>query len=166
VGSEHVDAGRWASVAERLSARGGTLSVAESCTGGLFAATIVSVPGASRCFAGGVVAYSDAAKQSVLGVSVEAMRQHGAVSEPTALAMAVGCRAAFDTDVAVAITGIAGPEGGSASKPVGLVYVARSTASGTVCRVFRFGGDRSEVRRRAVCAAIDLVDEWLSATVP
>lgn len=117
-------------VLQRLQRQGRTLALAESCTGGLLAARLTDVPGSSAVLRGGVVAYANEAKTALLGVEPALLQQHGAVSEPVALAMANGARVRFAADVAVATTGIAGPGGGSAQKPVGTVCFALATADG------------------------------------
>lgn len=142
-------------VGEALAAAGQTVSVAESCTGGLVGEMITSVPGASGYFRGAVVAYDNAVKESLLGVPGDLLNEHGAVSGPVAAAMAEGCRRRFGTDWAVAITGIAGPTGGTESKPVGLVYVALASPAGTSVQRHVFPGDRPTIRRRAALAALN-----------
>ena len=129
-----------------LGLRGKTLAVAESCTGGLLAQRLTSVAGSSRSFVGGAVVYSNALKQSFADVPAELLRQHGAVSEPVARALAEGIRQRTGADLGIGITGIAGPDGGTAAKPVGLVYVALSDAAGTAVRVLNLHGDRERVR--------------------
>ena len=118
-------------VGRLLRERGARVAVAESCTGGLIATKLTDVPGSSEYFVGGVVAYADTAKQSLLGVPDALIAQHGAVSEPVARAMAEGARARFGADLAIATTGISGPGGGSEAKPVGLVHLALADAEGT-----------------------------------
>jgi len=142
-------------VGQRLTQSGRTLAVAESCTGGLLAKLITDVPGASRYFAGGWIAYSNEIKTRELGVPQELLDAHGAVSEPVAAAMAQGARRKAGADLAVAITGIAGPTGGSEQKPVGLVYIAVSGQEGTDTPKYVFPQDRSSVRLRAAQTALD-----------
>jgi nicotinamide-nucleotide amidase len=148
-------------VGDLLRRAGKTLAVAESCTGGLLAERISAVPGASAWFRGGVVAYADAAKASLLGVPEATLREHGAVSEPVARAMAEGARERFVADLGVATTGIAGPSGGSAEKPVGLVFVALARADATEVQEFLFPFDR--VRHRMVTAQACL--DWVRRTL-
>ncbi len=140
-----------------LGLRQATLAVAESCTGGLIAQRITSVPGASRSFLGGVVAYSDELKTSLAGVPAELIAQHGAVSAEVAQALAQGIRARTGATLGLGVTGIAGPAGATESKPLGLVHVAVCDAqgAGTVERTFR--GDRNRVREWAAQQALDLV---------
>lgn len=111
-------------VVDRLSARGWRIAVAESCTGGLLGAAITAVPGASACFRGGIVAYDDDVKIDLLGVSSALLREHGAVSAEVAAEMARGVRRRLATEVGLAVTGIAGPSGGTVAKPVGLIWIA------------------------------------------
>lgn len=140
---------------ERASNAGRTISVAESCTGGMVAAAITSVPGSSVCFVGGVVAYSNSLKQRALGVSDAALAAHGAVSEAVAREMADGVRSLTGTDLSCAVTGIAGPSGGSAVKPVGLVCFAVSSESGTESFTRRYPpSGRAAVRERATATAL------------
>jgi nicotinamide-nucleotide amidase len=139
-----------------------TLATAESCTGGLVAARLTSVPGSSDVVAGGVVAYSDAVKRSELDVPAELLVQHGAVSAEVAEAMARGARRRLGVDVAVAVTGIAGPDGGTDEKPVGLVYLHAEGPGGGIGREFSFPGDRASIRARSVAGALHLVLRLLS----
>jgi nicotinamide-nucleotide amidase len=143
-------------------ARGLTLATAESCTGGLVAARLTDVPGSSDAFLGGIVAYADAVKRAELGVSAEVLERHGAVSAETAAAMAVGARERLGADVAVSVTGVAGPGGGTPEKPVGLVYVHAAGPDGERAADFSFPGDRGAVRRRATVTALHLVRRLLS----
>jgi nicotinamide-nucleotide amidase len=137
--------------------RGLTLATAESCTGGLVAARLIAVPGASAVVLGGVVAYADAVKEAELGVPHGVLESHGAVSAEVAAAMAAGARAGLGADVAVAVTGIAGPDGGTPEKPVGLVYLHVETPDGGEGSSFSFPGDRESIRRRSAVAALHLV---------
>ncbi len=144
----------------RLRERAWTIGTAESITGGAIADAFVRVPGASRSFLGGIVAYDDAVKASLLGVGESVLRDAGAVSEPVARAMALGARERLGVDVAVATTGIAGPTGATEGKPLGLVYVAVACGpapEATVVERLTIPGDRDDVRRRAVTYALDLV---------
>ena len=149
-------------VGDRLRRAGLTLALAESCTGGLVAHRITNIAGSSDYFLGGVVAYANAAKQTILGVSPDTLRRHGAVSEETALEMARGARRLLGADAALAITGIAGPGGGSSDKPVGLVYVALSTADAERCRRFVWAGDRLTNKQLSADAALRLLLEYLT----
>jgi len=137
------------------------LATAESCTGGLLAKRITDVPGASRYFERGFVTYSNDAKVQQLGVSAADLEAHGAVSAPIAEQLARGGRKAAGADVGVGITGIAGPEGGTPSKPVGTVFIALSSAAGEAVRSYRFMGGRAAVRERSVQTALDLVRRHL-----
>ena len=129
-------------VLERLRQRGETLAVAESCTGGGLGAALTAVPGASDVFLGGVIAYANAVKEGLLGVPPELLAEHGAVSDPVAIAMAEGVRRRTGSDWALALTGIAGPGGGSAAKPVGLVHLGLAGPAGSRGAALRFGETR------------------------
>jgi len=129
-------------VLERLRQRGETLAVAESCTGGGIGAALAAVPGASDVWLGGVIAYANRIKQHLLGVPGPLLERHGAVSEPVALAMAEGARDRLGATWAIAVTGVAGPGGGSAEKPVGLVHIALAGPQGSVCEPVQFGSQR------------------------
>ena len=144
--------------------RGLTLATAESCTGGLVAARLTSVPGSSRVFRGGVVAYSDDVKRAELAVPTELLERHGAVSAEVAAAMARGARERLGADVAVSVTGIAGPDGGTPEKPVGLVYLHVEAPDGGRGRELGFPGDRASIRARSVVGALHLVRRLLSGT--
>ena len=139
-----------------------TLATAESCTGGLVAARLTSVPGSSDVFRGGVVAYDNEVKHAQLGVSEETLAVHGAVSAETASAMALGARESLGVDVAVSVTGIAGPGGGTPEKPVGLVFLNTSGRGAELACELNLPGDREAVRRRATAAALHLLRELLT----
>lgn len=141
--------------------RGLKLATAESCTGGLVGARLTKVPGASDVFLGAVVAYANEVKESALGVSTETLERSGAVSAECALEMAQGARRALSADVAVSITGIAGPDGGSEEKPVGLVFFCVASEKETLAQEIRFSGDRDQIRRYATVAALHLLRRLL-----
>ena len=157
-----------ASLAETVVAlavdRGVSLATAESCTGGMVAAALTDVPGASAAFRGAVVAYADEIKACTLGVDPALLAAYGAVSAEVASAMAEGARARLRSDLAVAVTGIAGPGGGSVEKPVGTVWFAVTTTSGTTTAHRLFGGDREMVRARATVTALDMLRRALEQT--
>ncbi|HOO76546.1 MAG TPA: RNA 2',3'-cyclic phosphodiesterase [bacterium] len=142
-------------LAARLRERALTIAVAESCTGGMLGAALSALPGSSRYFAGGVIAYENRVKSGLLGVPEEIVSREGAVSRPVAELMASGVKTLMGTDIGVAVTGIAGPGGGTDRKPVGLVYIAVA-GSRVECRRFRFAGSREEIRVRAVEEALAL----------
>jgi competence/damage-inducible protein CinA-like protein len=140
-----------------LRERGLTLATAESCTGGLVGGKLTDIPGSSDVYVGGVVAYSNEIKERALGVPAATLAEHGAVSAETASAMAHGARTALGADIAVSVTGIAGPDGGTEEKPVGLVHFAATGPMGEREARLDFPGDRDTIRRRAVTAALHLV---------
>ena len=133
-----------------------TISVAESCTGGLLGSLITDQPGSSAYFMGGVIAYADEVKRAQLGVPADLLALHGAVSREVAIAMADGVRSKFATTLGVSITGIAGPDAQGA-KPVGLTYIAVATSHGTTCSEYTFNGDRWANRRQAADEALRLL---------
>lgn len=137
------------------------VSVAESCTGGLLGSRFTDVPGASAVFKGGVIAYSNQVKQDPLGVPAETLETHGAVSEPVVLAMTQGARQRFGTDWAVAISGVAGPDGGTPDKPVGTVWIAVDGPDGAVAERMNYGGQRSTIKWRATQTALVMLRERL-----
>lgn len=145
------------SVLTACRARGLTVAAAESCTGGLLGARLTAIPGASDVFVGGVVAYANHVKQRVLGVAEAVLADHGAVSEACAAAMAAGARDALGADIAVAITGVAGPGGGTVDRPVGTVCFGWSGAGLDATRTHRMRGDRERVREYAVAYALDRI---------
>jgi len=153
-----------ATLGQKLTAAGWMVVTAESCTGGMIATTLTDIAGCSAWFERAYVTYSNEAKSTAIGVSGELIALHGAVSEPVAKAMAQGALAASVADVSVAVTGIAGPGGGSAEKPVGTVCFAWSThVSQTVIRTRHFAGDRAEIRRQATQYAMEGLNEVLDA---
>lgn len=139
--------------------RGLTVATAESCTGGLVAKLITDVPGSSGYFRGGIVAYSNATKEGLLGVPTELIAAHGAVSVQVARSMALGAVAATGAALAVAVTGISGPGGGSEAKPVGLTYVAVAYAGGIQVRRYVWAGDRAANREASARSALELLLE-------
>ena len=148
-------------VGNLLASRGYRIALAESCTGGLLTSRLTDVAGSSRYVDRGVVAYANEAKTDLLGVDAGLIAQHGAVSEAVAMAMAEGVRSRAHVDVGVGVTGIAGPGGGSAEKPVGTTAIAAVTASTTRTRMFRFHGEREQVKFQASQAALDMVRRLL-----
>jgi len=149
-------------LAAALSDQGLTLATAESCTGGGLSRLLTEIPGASAFFIGGIIAYHNDVKMQLLNVPPEILTRHGAVSSETAIAMAEEVRSRFKADLGVSITGIAGPSGGSAEKPVGLVYIAVSNLQQTCVKEHRFPGDRSQVRESAITAALRLILEAIT----
>lgn len=150
-----------ARVGAACRSRNVTLATAESCTAGLVAHLVTEIAGSSDYFRGGLVTYADDVKESLAGVSADVLRAHGAVSAQVALAMAEGARTRLQADLAVAITGIAGPGGGSPDKPVGLTYVALADGRGGDVRRYIWGLDRSGNKRASAGAALDFVLERL-----
>jgi len=148
-------------VGDALLAKGARIAVAESCTGGLLGGRLTEVPGSSAWFAGGVIAYDNTVKTRELGVPEDMLEVQGAVSEPVARAMAEGVRQRFGTELGVSITGVAGPDGGSAEKPVGTVAIALAGPDARA-RVFRFAGDRQMIRQQSVLAALEMVRQSLA----
>jgi len=151
----------------QLRQRHATLATAESCTGGLIAARLTNAPGASEVFLGGIVSYSNAVKHSHLHVTQEVLETHGAVSAPCARQMAEGACAQLGADLAISVTGIAGPGGATPTKPVGLVYIgvaARGAATQVV--EFHFAGTRAEIRQQSVDAALTLALRALTEKPP
>ncbi len=149
-------------VVDLLRERGLTLATAESCTGGLLATRITEVPGSSDVFLGSVVSYANSVKRDRLGVREEVLAEHGAVSPETAAAMAAGAHSALGADVAVSVTGVAGPDGGTEEKPVGLVYLHAVGPGGELDRRLDFPGDRGTIRLRAAVAALHLVRQLVT----
>lgn len=148
-------------VADLVIANGLTLTCAESCTGGLLSARLINVPGISEVYKSGVITYSNKAKRRMLGVKKSTLQKHGAVSEKTAEEMAKGAASMHKADVATAITGIAGPDGGTPEKPVGLVYIACSVKGQMTVKKYLFSGSREKVRESAVSAALVLMRDCI-----
>lgn len=146
---------------EALREKKATIAFAESCTGGLISHRITNVPGSSAYFERGIVAYSNQAKVDHLGVSEKILNDYGAVSSETAMAMASGIRNVASATFGLAVTGIAGPGGGTPEKPVGLVYIAIAGPDGTEVSNFRFGGDRADIKAKTAEAAL----KWLVSKV-
>jgi nicotinamide-nucleotide amidase len=144
--------------------RGLTVALAESCTGGLVAAAVTETPGSSGFFAGGVVSYADAAKRDLLGVPPDVLSAHGAVSAQVARAMAEGARDRFGASLGGSVTGIAGPDGGSADKPVGLTYLGVADERGVDVRRIVWTGDRAANRRDSGLALLELLIDRVAAT--
>ncbi|MDD2978736.1 MAG: CinA family protein [Hespellia sp.] len=148
-------------VVDRVFTRGFTITTAESCTGGLVAATLINISGASDVLDSGYITYSNEAKEKLLGVSHETLKKYGAVSEQTAVEMAQGAARAAEADVAISTTGIAGPGGGTREKPVGLVYIGCYIQGTVYTRKCNLPGERKEVREAAVKEALTLLLEHL-----
>ena len=139
---------------------GKTLATAESCTGGEIGQILTSIPGASNVYKGGVISYCNEIKAKILNVPEELLKTHGAVSAPVAQAMAKGARDALNADIAVSVTGLAGPSGDEFGNPVGTVFVGYTDAERCISRSFHFPGNREEVRCQAVDAALELILEF------
>ncbi len=148
-------------VGRLLLERAQTIALAESCTGGLITSCLVDVPGISSVLERGVVTYSNASKTDLIGVPAGLIERYGAVSRETAHAMAVGIRERADTDIGLAVTGIAGPGGGTPEKPVGTVFVALATTEGVEIVECRFQGDRKSVREQSVKTALETLRKYL-----
>lgn len=137
--------------------RGETLATAESCTGGGIGAALTAVPGSSAVYKGGIISYCNEIKERVLGVDAEVLKRYGAVSAPVAEAMAVGARQVLAADIAVSVTGLAGPGGDEFGNPVGTVYIGYTDAIRCVSKKYLFSGSREDVRNQAVEAALSLL---------
>ena len=145
-----------------LSESGLTISVAESFTGGMIGHVITNAPGSSRYFQGGVIAYANEVKIELLGVSEQTLIDHGAVSKETVLEMARGVRAALNTDIGISSSGIAGPDGGSVEKPIGLAWIGLSASQKEYAEQFLFPGDRLQIKEQGVQTAILRVIDFLA----
>ncbi|MEA3408121.1 MAG: CinA family protein [Chloroflexota bacterium] len=159
---EDTATGSAARIGPLLKERGWTLAVAESCTGGLVGSAITDVSGSSDYFVGGVIAYANRIKRDMLGVEERTLEAHGAVSEEVARAMARGVREALAADVGLAVTGIAGPTGGTLQKPVGTVFIAVSTPLQERAEHHRWSSDRLDNKRLSVEAVLSLLEKMLS----
>ncbi len=148
-------------VADRLTEKGVTIGLAESCTGGLICDRLTDVAGSSHYLQGGIVCYSNRSKEDLLGVQKETLKRHGAVSAETAREMAKGIRACMHTDLGLSVTGIAGPDGGSAEKPVGTVHIGLSAEKDLFSQQYRFRGSRAQVKQNAAMMAMDWVRRYL-----
>lgn len=146
-------------IVEKCIAQHATVSTAESCTGGLVAATLINVAGVSDIFREGYITYANGAKERLLGVSEDTLRRHGAVSADTAYEMALGCARTANSDYAVVTTGIAGPGGGTPEKPVGLVYIGCYAKGRVYTKECHFEGTRMEIRQAAALCALEFLDE-------
>jgi len=154
-----------AQVGQRLRSAGLTIATAESSTGGLIAKRLTDIPGSSAYLIGGVVAYANRAKRRLLSLDEQMLAEHGAVSETVAREMAIGARTLFGVDLAISVTGIAGPDGATATKPVGLTFVALSTPRGVWVRRFVFEGDRLQNREQSADAAFQMVLDYLEGAL-
>lgn len=139
------------------SLKGKTLATAESCTGGGIGAALTSVSGSSRVYKGGIISYTDWVKENFLGVDGELLQRYGAVSEPVAKAMAEGARKRLQTDIAVSVTGLAGPDGDDRGNPVGTVFIGYSDERCSYATRYSFSGEREAVRTKAICAVLELI---------
>ena len=149
-------------VGQMLAERGLTIAVAEACTAGLIGSMLCSVPGSSRYFYGGVIAYTGGSKARVLGVPQELLEQAGTVSPAVALEMARRARQLLDTDIGVSTTGVAGPTAGSSDLPIGLFYIGVAADGHAATKELRWSGDRNANREHTAWAALDLVKSYLS----
>jgi len=148
-----------------LRAQARTLGTAESCTAGLIADRITDIPGASDYFMGGIVAYANAVKTRTLGVPGETIERYGAVSRETVLAMARGARAALQADIAVSVSGIAGPGGGGPGKPVGTTWIGLAAEDGAWARLFTWDGDRVQNKAYSAEAALQMLHDYLTGEI-
>ena len=157
-----IDEERLLHVSQKLKIKGLTLATAESCTGGLLAHILTNISGSSEYFDRGVISYSNTAKQELLDVSENTLKQHGAVSEQTAQEMATGIKNRSRVDIGIATTGIAGPKGGTKDKPVGLVYIATATPKNISVKKYVFSGDRLQIKENTCNAALVFLLEYLN----
>lgn len=148
-------------LSDRLKEQGLTLAAAESCTGGLLSGAFTTLPGASKFFLGGIVAYANSVKAALLQVDADSLARYGAVSQQVAREMALGARTAMGSDLAISITGIAGPDSDDTVKPVGLVYIGLACEEGVQVECCHFSGDRDSIRIQSVQAALELLKRYL-----
>ncbi|MEO0205388.1 MAG: CinA family protein [candidate division WOR-3 bacterium] len=148
-------------IGKRLLKKNLTLSVSESCTGGMLGSIITAIPGSSNYFRGGIIAYSNEIKNRIIGVKPFTLKKFGAVSKQTAQEMAQGVRRITKSDISISITGIAGPGGGTKTKPVGLVYIAVADRKNTVANRFVFTGNREQVRKKACFNALKMLLDFI-----
>lgn len=146
---------------ELLTKQKKTLAIAESCTGGLVSNLVTDVPGSSVYFMGGITAYSNQSKIDVLKIPERIIQEEGVVSRTCAVTMAQNIRTILHADIGVGLTGIAGPQGGSTQKPIGSVYIAVTDGEKTICKLFRFEGDRMQVKEKASETSLRMVKEFL-----
>ena len=151
-------------ISRRLIAKKQTLSLAESCSGGLLSDKITNVPGCSQCFLGAVVCYANSAKIKLLNVQPNTLKKYGAVSKPSAQEMAFGVQKLFQTDYAIAVTGIAGPTGASFKKPLGLTFIAVANKTKIHCFKFVFAGTRRAVKSQAARKALEILFSLLKTS--
>lgn len=137
--------------------KGKTLATAESCTGGGIGAALTAIPGSSAVYKGGVISYTNEIKQNILNIDGDLLEEHGAVSEPVAIAMAEGVKNLLKTDIAVSVTGLAGPDGDDRGNPVGLVFIGYADNDITICKKCYFEGNRDYVRQQAVETALSII---------
>jgi nicotinamide-nucleotide amidase len=149
-------------IGKMLADRGLTISVAESCTGGLIGSIITDVPGSSRYFLGGIIAYSNQSKMEILNVSPRTIAEHGTVSGQTVQEMAGGIKRLFNSHLGLAVTGIAGPEGGSREKPVGTVFIGLAAEDRIFTTGYRFHGTRGEIKQETARMALDYLRRYLN----
>lgn len=150
---------------ELMLEKGLTLSLAESCTGGMISSSITDRPGSSAYFIGSAITYSNQSKISILGVRPETISEFGAVSRETSVEMALGASRIFDTNISASVTGIAGPDGGSVSKPIGTVWMTVTDGSRCISSVFHFDGNRDDIRTSSTNALIDMIIDFVKGVL-
>ena len=148
-------------IARKLMKKRLTLAVAESCTGGLLSSTLTDVPGSSKWFKGGVVAYTNEVKISILGVKTATLKKYGAVSEETAFELAKGVRKKLKTNIGVSVTGLAGPSGGTKETPVGTVFIGIDDGKETLVKKLKLAGSRIKIKKDAVGLAIKMLQKFI-----